>query len=42
MRFVEFEKNGHQVFRGKLDRANVYCACVGMGAENESVVIEDS
>ncbi len=38
-RFVEFQKNNQKVFRGKLDKANVYCACVAMGAENEAVVI---
>jgi hypothetical protein len=31
-RYVEFEKNKNKIFRGKLEKANVYCACVAMGA----------
>jgi len=33
-RYVEYEKNGQKAFRGKLERAHVYCACVAMGAEH--------
>ena len=33
-KYVEFYKNNAKVFRGKLEKANVYCACVAMGAEN--------
>ena len=38
-RYVEFQKNGSKSYRGKLEKASVYCACVAMGAEQESVVI---
>lgn len=33
-KYVEFSKNNAKVFRGKVEKANVYCACVAMGAEN--------
>lgn len=40
-RYVEFSKNKSKIFRGRLDKASIYCACVGMGAENEAVIIMD-